>query len=187
MFSSKISRSFNDYYTAYYRKAFLFAKSYVHDKYIAEDIASESIIAFWENMRKYEINHPLTFLFSIVKNKSIDYLRLEFKRQETLASLSEVGMREINNRIATLEVCDPEVIYSEEIKTIVNSVLNTLPDKTRRIFLMSRMQNFTKEEIAISFKMTTKGVEYHITNALKPLRTALKDYLPIFYFLFYFQ
>jgi RNA polymerase sigma-70 factor (ECF subfamily) len=31
--------------------------------------------------------------------------------------------------------------------------------------------------------ITVKGVEYHITKALKPLRISLKDYLPILYFL----
>ena len=32
--------------------------------------------------------------------------------------------------------------------------------------------------------ITAKGVEYHITKALKVLRINLKDYLPLFYFLF---
>lgn len=181
------SFNFNDFYTTYYRKTFLFAKSYVHDKWAAEDIASEALIVLWENLKKYEIHHPLTFLFSIVRNKSIDYLRRELTRQEALAKISEIGLREINTRIMALEACDPEKIYSNEVKSIVDSVLNTLPEKTREIFLMSRSQDLTKEQIAASLGMTQKGVEYHITKTLKKLRIALKDYLPIFYFLFFFK
>jgi RNA polymerase sigma-70 factor (ECF subfamily) len=186
--NEKITLSnFNDFYKQYYRKTFLFAKSYVHDTWTAEDIASEAIISLWETIKKYEIHYPLTFLFSVVKNKSIDHLRHELTRQETLAQMSEIGLRELNARIATLEACDPGKIYSEEIKTIVDSTLNSLPERTREIFLMSRFQNLTKEEIATALGITTKGVDYHISNALKSLRITLKDYLPVFYFIYLFQ
>jgi len=178
---------FDGFYKRYYRKTFLFAKSYVHDTWVAEDIASESLMVLWQNVRKYEINHPLTFLFSIVKNKSIDYLRHELTRQEALAEMSDIGLREINTRISTLEACDPEKIYSKEVNAIVESTLNTLPEKTREVFLMSRYQYLSKDEIAKALGMTTKGVDYHISKALKSLRITLKDYLYIFYFLYFFQ
>lgn len=177
--------NFNDFYTNYYRRTFLFAKSYVHDPWIAEDIASEAIVSLWETMKRHEIQHLITFLFSIVRHKSIDYLRHELTRQEVLAQLSEVGQREVDTRITTLEAFNPEKIYLEEIKAIVHSTLDTLPERTRDIFLMSRFQNLTKEEIAAALGITTKGVDYHIANALKSLRISLRDYLPIFYFMLF--
>lgn len=173
------------YYQLYYKKAYLFAKSYVHDQYVAEDIASDALIKLWEIMENNEIRHPLTFLLSIVKNKSIDYLRHEVVRQEALAKMSDVGIRELNTRISTLEACEPKNIYSEEIEKIINDTLNTLPDRTRNIFLMSRYQNLSKEEIAKRLNFTSKGVEYHIIKALKSLRVHLKDYLPVLCFFFW--
>lgn len=104
----------NKYYQLYYRRVYLFAKSYVHDQWIAEDIASDALAILWETMERNEIYHPLTFLFSIVKNKAIDYLRHEIIRQEALAAISDVGMRELNTRVSTLEACNPEGIYSED-------------------------------------------------------------------------
>lgn len=165
----------------------MFAKSYVHDAWAAEDIASEALTSLWEIMKKNEIHHPLTFLFSIVKNKSIDYLRHELTHQEALAMMSDVGMRELNTRISTLEACDPEIIYSNEVQHIIESTLSTLPERTREVFLMSRYQNLSKQEIATALGITTKGVEYHLANALKSLRVSLKDYLPLFYYLFFYQ
>lgn len=50
---------------------------------------------------------------------------------------------------------------------------------------MSRFENKTNKEIAEELQLTVKGVEYHITKALKPLRENLKDYLPLFYFYFF--
>ena len=173
------SFNFNGFYRRHYGKAFLFAKSYVHDYCAAEDIASESLFALWKILKKNDIHDPLALLFSIIKNKSIDYLRHEVIRQQALAVISEVGLRELRTRIASLEACDPEGIYSEDIKEIVKNTLQSLPEKTREIFIMSRLRNISKKEISDIFKITLKGVDYHLAKALKCLRSNLKDYLSI--------
>lgn len=69
--------SFNAIYTLYYRKSFLFARSYVHDEQAAEDIAAEALIKLWEKLKSDIINSPQAMLLTILKNKSLDYLRLE--------------------------------------------------------------------------------------------------------------
>lgn len=178
--------NFNDFYKKWQERTVLFAKSYVHDPWVAEDIASEALIALWEIQKKNVIHHPRTFLFSIIRNKSIDYLRKELTKQETLAALSDVGLRELNTRIATLEAFDPEVIFSGEVKKILEETLNTLPPTTREVFIMSRFQERSRKEIAQTLGITSKGVEYHIGKALKQLRVNLKDYLPVSIFLFFF-
>ena len=52
---------------------------------------------------------------------------------------------------------------------------------------MSRFENKMNKEIAENLGITVKGVEYHISKALKEFRISLKDYLPLFYFFFYFH
>lgn len=83
-----------------------------------------------------------------------------------------------------MQACDPEEIYSSEITGIVEKTLQSLPEQTRRIFEMSRYESIPVKEIAQELSLSTKSVEYHITKALKLLRVALKEYLPLFYFLF---
>jgi RNA polymerase sigma-70 factor (ECF subfamily) len=101
--------------------------------------------------------------------------------------MSEIGMRELNTRISTLEACDPEKIYSQEVMEILETTLKSLPKKSREIFKMSRYRNMSRSEIAMKLNMTTKGVEYHLSKVLKALRVSLKDYLPLFYFMFFYQ
>jgi RNA polymerase sigma-70 factor (ECF subfamily) len=170
---------FNDFYVKHYRRTFLFAKSYVHDAWVAEDIASEALIILWETAKRQEIRHPLTFLFGIVKNKAVDYLRHEIARQEVLAAMSETGIRELNTRISTLEACEPEKFYTREIMEIMEATLKSLPGKTRRIFLMSRFHNMPRDVIAQRMNLSSKSVEYHLGKALASLRHSLKDYLPL--------
>lgn len=175
--------SFNALYTRYYRKAFLFTKSFVHDESVAEDIVSESLIKLWEKLKEENTDYTDALLLTILKNKSLDHLKHEAIKAEAIHSMSNLNQRELEIRISTLQACDPEEIFSEEVKKIIADTLATLPEQTHRIFVMSRFQNKSNKKIAEELGITVKGVEYHITKALKPLRINLKDYLPVLYFL----
>ena len=75
------------------------------------------------------------------------------------------------------------ILYSD-LYDHLREALDKLPIACREAFEMSRFENKTVKEIAIETNLTVKGVEYHITKTLKVLRINLKDYLPLFYFLF---
>ena len=62
--------SFSFIYTSYYKKAFSFAKSYVHDEAVAEDIASEALIALWEKTKVESAEQVAPLLLTILKNKT---------------------------------------------------------------------------------------------------------------------
>mgnify|MGYP002449725694 CR=1 FL=1 len=98
--------------------------------------------------------------------------------------LRTVAEWELNLQISSLDVCELAELFTAEIKEIVNRTLQQLPEQTRRIFLMSRVGNKTRKEIADELNMTSKGVEYHIAKAFSVLRISLKDYYTILPFLF---
>ncbi len=177
------SSSFNEIYTKFYRKSYLYVKSYVHDDKASEDIVSESMIRLWELMGEKTIDPLLPFLFSILKNRSLDYLKHQVIRQDVHDHIAEALNRELEIRTTSLEASDPTDIFSAEVQQIVEDTLNLLPERTREIFLMSRFGNKPHKEIAELFNISVKGVDYHIMQSVKKLRTALKDYLPFLGFL----
>nr|WP_321332365.1 RNA polymerase sigma-70 factor [uncultured Bacteroides sp.] len=179
--------SFNDIYTSYYRKAFLFAKSYVHDDLAAEDIASDSLIKLWERMKEEEIAYVQPLLLTILKNKSLDHLKHDEIKRNVFDNLTDWYHQELDMRISNLEACDPDEIFSDEVTRIVQETLHSLSEQTRRIFEMSRFEDKSNKEIAEIMGISVKGIDYHISKALKELRVTLKDYLPLFYFFFYFH
>jgi len=184
--SNAIVNSFNEIYTSYYKKSFFFAKSYVHDDLAAEDIASESLIKLWEKLKTEKIDYIEPLLLTILKNKALDYLKHEEVKRTAFESMADWHQQELSIRISTLESCDPNEIFSDEVESIIRETLKLLPEQTRRIFLLSRFENKSNKEIAEQMGISIKGVEYHISKALKALRITLKDYLPLFYFFFYY-
>jgi len=179
------SSGFNDFYAAYYKRCFLFAKSYVHDDWVAEDIASGALIKLWEITQTESIDNPRIILFTILKNRALDYLKHEVVKQNALVNLTDIHRRELDIRISTLEASDPQKIFASDIQSIIHTTLSSLPTQTQQIFEMNRFRNMSKTEIAEHFDITVKGVDYHISRALACLRENLKDYFPILLFFFF--
>lgn len=162
----------------------LFAYSYVKDMPTAEDIFMEAIMRYWEKRADLPetVNIP-AYILTIIKNKALNLLRDEQSRNLIQEQIHEHHSRELNFRIATLEACNPEELFSIELKQLINNTLMELPEQTRKIFLKSRRDAKTNKEIAAELGLSIKTVEFHITKALKIFRANLKDYLPLLTFL----
>lgn len=170
--------TFHELYTAFYSRAFRFVKSYVNDAVAAEDIVSESMIAMW---RSYDASKGgektlLPFLYTILRNKSLDYLRS--KRVRSGEALDQWEQKDLDLRISSLNCATEDAIFSDEINDIVNRTLAEMPQRTREVFKYSRFEGKSYIEISQIFGITDKGVEYHMGLALRMLRSALRDYLP---------
>jgi RNA polymerase sigma-70 factor (ECF subfamily) len=53
--------------------------------------------------------------------------------------------------------------------------IEVMPETTRKVFTLSRMQGCTIPEIALEMKLSVKTVEYHLTKALKHLQLHLTE------------
>ena len=181
--------SFNDIYTSYYKKSFSLPNHTFIMIWLAEDIASEALIKLWEKLKAEPVereNISYQLLLTILKNKALDYLKHEEVKRSAFEVMADWQQQELSIRMSALEACNPDEIFSEEVEIIISATLSTLSEQTRRAFILSRFENKSNKEIAEEMEISIKGVEYHISKALKVLRVTLKDYLPLFYFFFYY-
>lgn len=178
-------KAFNQLFTDYKERFVRFANTYVRDLTIAEDFALEAFMYYWENRHTLKENSNIpAYILTVVKHKCLNYLQHIQVKEQTTEKLLSHATWELNTRIATLEACDPEEVFSNEALEIVKKTLEAMPAKTREVFVLSRFENRTYKEIARELNLTEKGVEFHISKALKALRNGLKDYLPAYTFVF---
>lgn len=104
--------NFNSIYTAYYRKAFLFTLSYVHNDLVAEDIVSEAIIHLWELSKEREIPSVEAILITYIRSKSLNYLKHIQAQENVFQTLLDKGQRELEIRIY-----NPQIQISAESGT----------------------------------------------------------------------
>ena len=159
---------FDTYFTALCRFMYL----YLGNTQEAEDIASDILASIWENRKKLEIR--LTFkayLFQAAKNRCLNAIR---DRKAT------VSLGDINGQ-DTPQVNVTDSLETEELNHLIQEAILSLPDKCREVFLKSRTNNLTNQEIAESMDISVKTVEAQITKALKQIRKFLGEQ---YYYLF---
>jgi RNA polymerase sigma-70 factor (ECF subfamily) len=71
---------------------------------------------------------------------------------------------------------DETMVFNEGL-SVVDEELKKMPKTTQTVFRLSRFSNHSNEEIAAKTQLSGKAVEYHITQAVKKLRTRLTIFL----------
>ena len=180
-------QSFNQLFNEYYERFIRFAQGYVKERETAEDFVSEAFTQFWENRENLlSDTKPQAYILTIIKNKCLNHLQHTQVRQHAEKILSDHESWRLSLSINTLHACDPEFLFSEEMERIIVKTLQSLPKKTRQIFVLNRFEGLSYHEIAEKMNLSNKTIEYHISRALRELRISLKYLYILTPFLFLF-
>ena len=156
--------AFKSLFETYFTPLCRFIYLHLDDKNVAEELAMDIFIYLWENRETFQIQLSLkAYLFQAAKNKCLNELR---KKKETVG-LDGVEVSTINTSVSALE--------TEELYRLIQEAVFSLPDKCRNIFLLSRRENLTNQEIARKLNISVKTVEGQITKALKKIKKFLGD------------
>ena len=167
-------------YKLYYPKMFAFAKNYVPANEDAENIVQDVFLILWERKEEIEISFTLTtYLFTLVKNRCLNFLRLKLIEEEYNSQMKE----ELGFKLYALETFNYSYQSEEELQEVIRRALDTLPERCREVFIKSRIEGLKYKEISDELGISVNTVENQMVTALKKLRVALKDYLPLLLFL----
>ena len=175
-----LKEDFEKLYKLYYPKMFAFAKNYVPANEDAENIVHDVFLTLWERKEEIEISFTLTtYLFTLFKNRCLNFLRHKLIEEEYNSQMKE----ELGFKLYALEAFDYSYQSEEELQEIIRRALDTLPERCREIFIKSRIEGLKYKEISDELGISVNTVENQMVTALKKLRVALKDYLPLLLFL----
>lgn len=178
------SDAFGLVYKNYYRRLYAFANSYLHDAFIACNIVQDAFMALWENRQKLnpDTNLP-SYLLTIVKNNSLNHLNHLKTRLKAEENIQQHYLKQLEIKCLTLNACNPDQLFKTDVEEIISRTLESMPEKTREAIHLSRNLGLSNKEIALKLGISVKGVEFHITKALKIFRENLIDYLSLLIFI----
>ncbi len=158
-------RAFEFLFKSYYPRLRHFAARFV-DETTAEDITQECFLKIWE-MRS-EIRNPniASLLFTMVRNACLNHLK-----HIALVDISSIEFLENlqgDERLYAKDFAsntDYSCLYND-LKSQVEKVMDTLPQRCREVFVLSRMNGLKNKEIADQLNISTTMVEKHIAKAV---------------------
>lgn len=166
-------RAFDTFYHLYYEQVSHIAYYYVKDIEACREIVSTVFYSVWKSRKTLaEIRNLSSYLYTVTKNASFRYLSQNAGEQHI--SLSDLPI--------PLEVRDdssPEAdIISSELESTLARIVNSLPEKCRIIFLMSREQGIDNKEIANRLEISESTVRVQMKIAIDKIIGQLKALFP---------
>lgn len=137
----------------------------------AEEIVEDSLLWIWENRETLVIESSLnSYLFKMVYRRALNKLAHIDATQRADTRFYE-EMQEM------LQYTDYYQV--EELTRRIEEAIAALPESYREAFVMHRFRDMSYKEIAETLGVSPKTIDYRIQQALRQLRTDLKDYLPL--------
>lgn len=162
-------RAFRSLFDAYYPVVYGFMRSLLHTEEDASDVAQEVFIKLWLMRAALpDITSLRFYLYRMSLNQTINYIKKN--RLHNGVALADIPYDQMVE----------EVIDMKGKEAFIASVVEHMPEQRRKVFIMSRFENRSNDEIASLLNIKKKTVENHLNLALKELRAAL----PVSLFLF---
>ncbi|WP_372793418.1 RNA polymerase sigma-70 factor [Lutibacter sp.] len=160
-----------------YTSLCLFANSYLKNLEVSKDIVQEVFIKIWEDKIEFQNENTIkSYLYTSVKNKSLDYLKSKYVKTTEHFSISEM------EKLETEPFFLREMVILET-SSIIENAINTLPNKCAQIIKLS-IKDFTNAEIAEELGISVNTVKTQKKIGYKRLKPLLKDYFILIAFIF---
>ena len=157
--------AFRQLFNAYYKYLTVTAYRYLHENEKAKDMAQDAFVELWNRRETLTITSGVkAYLRQAVVNKCLNYIK-----REKRIDFSE-------NALLPETLTTPEATNNleyEDTRKSIQEAIDTLPERCRIIFCMSRFDEKSHKEIAAELGISTKTIENQITRALKTLRSIL--------------
>ena len=156
----------NDLFNYYYPCLYQFSKSFLKFEDGIDDILQEVFIKIWKNRANIQSSTTFnSFIFKITRNLLLNELRSRMNRQKTKDKIYKISQSEGYQTFEKIEY--------QELKETVDHIVNNLPEKQRVVFLLSRCDSLSHKEIAEKLDISTKTVEYHISQSIRIIKNEL--------------
>lgn len=163
--------TFESVYKHFLRPLHVYAITMLKDEDIAKGMVQNVFLKLWERKNTLNFSGSLqAYLYGAVYHECLNHLRHE----KVKVSHHDHIVYTMKDKVET-----DDGIEFTDLKEKLQQALNSLPERCRTIFQLSRFEELKYQEIADHLGISIKTVEAQMGKALKILRYKLLDYLPL--------
>ena len=149
----------------YYGKVFTFVKSLVRSEACSKDITQDIFMKLWKNRRKLkDVKSIDDYIFILSRNACMDYFKKAYRKKELSAEV-------IDDFLLSRLSIDPDgqIGAASELRHL-KELAESLPARQKDVFLMSRFNGLSNDEIASLLGISKKSVENQLALARKKVK-----------------
>ncbi len=161
--------AFAELYERHWYRVFALAYRKLKVRETAEELVQDLFATLWHKRREQAIENLEHYLTIAINRRIISYLRSNQVRT-AYADYCRWTQAE-----ATQETED-ELAAADLSEAFARALLR-LPEQSREVFRLSRLEHFSVREISLQLNLSSKAVEYHLTKSMRLLRGHLRDFV----------
>lgn len=155
--------AYNSLYELLWEPMYLYASSIIMDDNLAKDLVQEVWLDYWNRRKVLQVKNIKSYLYKAVRYQCYNKLRdskFNATQIEIANSLSSPAAIELEEDVTAL-YCKIEII------------LSGLPKRCQEVFRLSRINDYSNNQIAKALNISQRSVENNISIALRKLRKEL--------------
>lgn len=161
----------------YYSKLCVYAQGLTRDKFKAEDIVQNVFLKVWYKRKKLSPEISIkNYLYKAVYNEFID----QYRKNKPMSPLEEKHFKHLHNIVEDKDHDEIDMLIE-----IVKKEISKLPSKCKTIFIMSKLEGLTYNEIAEYQNISLRTVENQMYKAFEIIRQKVGDKIDTIFFLLF--
>lgn len=147
----------------YHSMVFRIAVGFVHIREDAEDITQEVFIKIYQNREKFRGESEIsTWLYRITVNTSLNFIAQ--KKRRGFLQFGDELLKNLFGKAGERKNLHQELEEAEE-KAEIRKVIDSLPEKQRIAFILTRYDELPQKEVAEIMQISQRAVEQLLLRA----------------------
>ena len=166
--------AYRELVTRYATPAVNFIFRFVRDRALAEDLAQEGFLRVYQRLNTFDPGRKFSsWFFQVLRNITIDYLRINRLPTSSLDELTEEGNQ---GAAVDRDSASPEELAGQsELATAMGAALSRIRPEYREVVVLRYQEGLTQPEIAEILGIPSGTVKTYLHRARKELAGILAE------------
>lgn len=164
--------AFKYFFELIYPEVYKFVHYFIMGKYDCEEVVSEVFYIIWKERESLvKIQDLKAWIYTICRNEAFHFIKQKEKYRN-------ISIDQIPVELAIEPMSIDGRVIEEEMISVYNAAVKTLPERCKLIFLMVRDDKLKYKEIAKILSISERTVEKQMNIAIRKVVFIVKKYYP---------
>ncbi len=155
-------------YKKYCNRIYLLAMKFLKSPELAQELVQDVFLKLWEKRTELDKDRPIeAWLYTVARNKVINQFK-KMAREQQKAAIQTL------EAVSATEKADKRLLEGEAYQ-LLNEAVIRLPEKQRQVYTLSRMEGYSRLEIAEQLQISALTVKTHMSRAVLSVKNFVQS------------
>jgi RNA polymerase sigma-70 factor (ECF subfamily) len=170
--------AYQELFERYAPKIYHFSFTYLKSKVDAEELVQDVFLKIWDKREILDATQNVkAYIYKIAINTIYDFIRRK-NADNKFNNDARVNFNSASNNTW-------DTIVYKEMQSTLSEVVALMPEQRRRVFLLSKEEGLSNDEIALKLELSKRTVENQLYRSIGFLKEQLKNHFAFALLLIY--